>query len=732
MMDTALFPIYDGRLARKIALFLCAAVCATYSLRAGDVGDAKSTTATTEEETIEYKNWIELGIGGLIIHGDVAQFKQEHRMSGDVFGGIQDLHYEQTVGKNGLLSIDGHAIWDNNDYDIKVELSQPNLGYIKGGFTEFRSWYDGNGGFLPPHGGTWFAPPIPEMHIDRGEAWVELGLRVPNWPEITLHYSHEFRHGQKDSTTWGDTNLTGLATNATRKIIPSFRDIDETRDTVALEISHTIGNTDVLLGMRYEHAENDYSLNMVRGAGQLPPLVPPPGQQRFFTQRQKDDVDLFSGHGITETRLTDSLWFTTGYSYTTFGNDLSGSRIVGSNFDAAFGEPVPTLGQRDHAFINLAGIAEVKEHVVNANLFWMPLPNLTLLTGFRYTHENRSSNSTFLAEEPVPNTPPFTPTNPERGFHFGPPEPASGERMSDYDRFGERLELRYTGIDNWLFYAQGEWEEESGHVNEFQTIDEQEPLDKNTHFMGQKYSMGANWYPAMRLNLSAQYYHKIASYDNDIISGEFPRLLDQDWNVDNVNVRITFRPKIPAWLGTLAMVTRYDFVHTTIDGQWFFEGETFAEEETGEIKKHVISEAITWSPLARFFLQTNFSYVFNQTDTPANNIELVPGGGATVVNFRNDYWTVTSGAGYIIDDKTNLYTDFSFYCANDYFKNAGVAVPYGLGATEYTASASITRQLTKQMRLLLRYGYFNYRDVTYGGHNNYEAHSVYSGLQFRF
>ena len=59
--------------------------------------------------------------------------------------------------------------------------------------------------------------------------------------------------------------------------------------------------------MRYEHNTNDYSLNMERGAGQLPPVVPPPGQQRKFTQQQNDDVDLFSGHGITETRFTDSL-----------------------------------------------------------------------------------------------------------------------------------------------------------------------------------------------------------------------------------------------------------------------------------------------------------------------------------------------------------------------------------------------------------------------------------------
>ncbi len=84
-------------------------------------------------------------------------------------------------------------------------------------------------------------------------------------------------------------------------------------------------------------------------------------------------MDLFSGHGITETRITDSLWFTTGYSYTTLQNDLSGTRIFGPIFDSAFGEPLPTLGSRDHAFIDLAGTAQDKEHVANANLFWMPL-----------------------------------------------------------------------------------------------------------------------------------------------------------------------------------------------------------------------------------------------------------------------------------------------------------------------------------------------------------------------
>ena len=54
----------------------------------------------------------------------------------------------------------------------------------------------------------------------------------------------------------------------------------------------------------------------------------------------------------------------------------------------------------------------------------------------------------------------------------------------------------------------------------------------------------------MRLNLAGQYFHRIASYDEDIITAQFPRLIDQDWNIDDFNFRITFRPKLdsqPAW-----------------------------------------------------------------------------------------------------------------------------------------------------------------------------------------
>ncbi len=719
---------FRAYLAGLLALYLC---IGTVTMLGADDTDSKSTsTAATEEQPEEPKNWIELGFGGVILDGDRAQFEQEHRLPGDqVFGGIQDLHYERAIGSDVQLVLDGHAIFDTNDYKLQLTLTKQELGYIQFGYDEYRSWYDGNGGFFPPNG-QFFNPPFPEMHIDRGDVWVELGLRIPEFPEITLRYSHEFRNGQKDSTDWGDTTLTGIP-GAIRNIAPAFRNIDETRDIFVFDISKTLGNTDVLLGMRYEHAETDNSLNTWRGAGQVSPVLP--GGQRFATQHQQDEVDLFSGHAITETRFSDSLWFTAGYSYTTAQNDLSGTRIFGNEFDPPFGEVIPTLAQSDHAYLNLAGTAQVDEHVINANLFWLPAKELTVLAAFRYTHEDRDSFSTFLAVEPFFNLPPFTPTNPEGGFHYLPPAPASGFRTSDSDRFAENLELRFTGVADWTFYAQAELEEEYGHVNEFQTRDESlVPLDKDTQFIGQKYSIGANWYPRPRLNLSAQYYHKIASYDNDLFASQDQRLIGQDWNTDDVNVRITLRPEIPRTLGTLSLVTRYDFTRTTIDSQWAVDGFPLGVEQTGVTTQHVITESINWNPLARLYLQADFSYALNQTDTPASSINLFPNTSPTVVNFRNDYWTITAGGGYIINDKTDLHASYTFYRANDYFNNSGVAVPYGMGTTEHSASATLTRQLNKQVRLLLSYTYFDYTDETFGGHNNYQAHSIFSSLQFRF
>ena len=748
------------RLVRGATLLACTTLFGGYPLLAGEVPvEQKETAAATEEEEPDYKNWIELTIGGLNTSGDAAQFKQEHRISGDIFGGIEDLHYEQAVGKKGQFSIDGHAIFDNHDYDVRVELSQPDLGYIRGGYTEFRSWYDGNGGFFPVNG-QFFTPPHQEMELDRGEAWIELGLRMPKLPEITFRYSHLFRDGRKDSTVWGDTILTGLprpppaTNNPSRKIAPAFRDINETRDIFSFDILQNFGKTDIGLGMRYEHGEVDDRLQLERGAGQLPPVVAAPGAQRFITHTDRNDTDSYNGHVTTETRFSDSLWFTSAYSYSTLNSDISGTRIIGADYDSMYGDPILTLQSNDHGILNLSGTSQVDEQVANLNLMWVPAKQLTVLTAFRYTREDKDSISTFLDTNTTANTAPFTPTNPAGGFHRAPlPVPRSGDTAASFNNFAETLELRYAGIANWLFYVRGDWEEESGNVHEHEVAGptDQGAMNKDTDLLKQKYTIGANWYPMANLNLSGQYYHRTADYDNDfkseLATAPVPgsernqRLLSQELETDDVNFRITVRPKLPAKLGTLALVTRYDYVRGTIDGQWGISpanppgvgltGITLASQQTAEITNQVITESVTWNPCARLYLKGNFSYVLNKTDTPADYV-LIPNTSPTVLDSKNDYWTAGASAGFALDQKTDLRAEYSYYRADNYVNNALVAMPYDMSATEHAVSAIISRQIMKNVRLKVQYSYFHYTDETFGGHNDYEAHAVFSSLQFRF
>ena len=120
-----------------------------------------------------------MGVGSTFISGDRAAFKRRSGLPRGPFGGIEDFHYEQDVGKRGLFQVDGRGIFDNHDYGIKLDLSHPDVGYVRGGYREFRTYYDGSGGFSPASN-AWVTLYNEELFIDRREAWIEGGLTLPD------------------------------------------------------------------------------------------------------------------------------------------------------------------------------------------------------------------------------------------------------------------------------------------------------------------------------------------------------------------------------------------------------------------------------------------------------------------------------------------------------------------------------------------------------------------------
>lgn len=655
-----------------------------------------------KEAPTEYRNWVDVSVGGVMVDGDKAAFQRRYGLPASAFGGVEEFHYEQDVGKKGIFKVDGRGVFDNHDYSLKFDVEHPDIGYVRGGYTEFRSYYDGSGGFFGPTG-TWTTPFDDRLELDRGDFFFETGLTLPNKPIVTFRYDHQFRDGQKDSTAWGDLNIPGYGI---RKVIPGFWDIDETRDIFAGDVKHTLGNTTFGLGLRYEMSSNDDSRNMLRTG---------PGNGHV-TQRDEVDSDMLNMHVFSETRFNEKLMFTSGYAYTTLDSDLGGYRVYGTAYDPSFGQRLPAAA----TFDNLDGGSDLQQHVANLNLAWQLADSLYLVPSLRIEQENTDSSVTY-----------GSPAAPMSGFPYGAD---SDRRLLDVS---ERVELRYTGVTNWVFYTRGEWLEGSGdlseHWNNLGTLSPVVNRSTDDSRFWQTYTVGANWYPMKRLNFGAQYYHKERSTDYDhtvdstpnslsiIPTSVYPAFLNaRNWSTDDANLRVTWRP-----LNTLTLVARYDIqfstINTTPDS-----ASGLSKVESAYMSSHIVGGTASWTPLARLYLQAGVNWVYDETDTPADEVT------QAIQKARNNYWTINSSVGYALTDKTDLQLQYLYYQANNFENNYAYGMPYGADATEHGITAGVVHRINDRMRVSVKYGFFDGEDGTSGNHNDYQAHLVYTSLHTRF
>jgi hypothetical protein len=587
-------------------------------------------------------------------------------------------------------------------------LSNPDLGYVKAGYREFRTWYDGSGGYFPLTQ-LWVSLYDEQLALDRGEVWFQAGLTKPKVPQISFEYRHQFRSGLKDSTIWGDTAVAGLAApNDQRGLVPAFWRLDERTDLFAADVKHTLGKSDLGVGVRYEISQSDNSLNVQR----RPDEIPASFFNRRQTQREAVDSDLFNAHAFTETRFSPKILFTTGYSFTTLDTDLSGDRVYGTDYEKVY-DPALRLPPTYLGFTNLLGGSAMKQYVFTANLMATPWKHLYLVPSVRVEKNDLEGVSSFG----------ITPLRAEMVS-------AASER--GFVDISESLEARYAGITNWLFYARGYWLEGDGNLIEREaartlggyTFQQETDFDRFT----QKYTAGANWYASKHVNFAVQYYHKRRENDYTHLRDTTPNtaaslsrypayIAANDFDTDDVNFRVTLRPG-----NALTLVSRYDFQLSTLRTAL----DQLGGLETAEQTTHIIGQTATWCPVARLYLQGGFNYVLDSTATPATDASPL------AYNALNDYWNTTATAGYALSDKTDLQATYSYYRANNYQDNSAVTQPYGAEGNEHGVTATVAHRLRKNVLLTLRYGFFRGHDVTSGGFNNYEAHLVYSSIQYRF
>ncbi len=644
----------------------------------------------------EYTGWLNLSMGGLDVQGNPAEFRRRMGMHSQAFGGIDDFHYEQWVGENGQLLMDAKAQLGNQDFDFSLKYIDSEIGEIAAGYQENRTFYNGSGGYDPATD-SWFPLEQDELFLDRGMAWVSGRLGVESWPEFTFDYAHLFTRGSKDSLIWAPA-----VSAQGRGISSSFRNIDESRDRASLGVRHTLGNTDLGAGFRIESGSRTDSLNE-----RYNPDTP---SESRLTQKNVTDTDLFGAHTFTETRFNDRWFFSSGYAITTLDTDFRGDRIFALEYDAIYD---PSLA-RGPGFLGLTGGSRVNQHVASLNFMYQPWKGFTITPSIRFEHQDIEGRSTWLD---TPGSSTSRQALSEQGFLD----------------ISERLEARYVGLKEWVFYLRGDWLQGDGDMEERQMALTSGLIDfeRDTDFsrFQHKYTAGATWYPVQRLSFGAQYYRKIRSNDFDHVTdsidnvglNRYPAYLNRyNFDVDDVNFRITVRPH-----SSLTLVSRFDYQQSNIR----LRADGLSSLDAAEQNAYILSQSATWTPWSRIYMQGNFNYVLDDTTTPVGRD---PALGALIQSAQNDYWNTSAILGYLIDSRTEVEAQYQYFRSDNYTDNSIVTQPYGADDTDHGVTVTLTRRIRENLRWNLSYGFFKHSSDTYGGRNDYRAHLVSTGVQYRF
>ena len=731
---------------------------------------AGTTAPATAADETSGTNWVGFTIGGAFVNGNDAGMMRRTQTNGDFYGGIDSLQVSQALNKATTLTLDGHAIPGLEDYLGNLTLTNTDIGYVKVGYKQYRTFYDGSGGYMPQLPELYAEPAWgQELHVDRGEFSVEAGLRMENLPEITFGYKHTFRDGNKDSTTWGARPVQQAVVGTTNfEFAPSFWHLDEKSDIFDLGVEHTVGNTDLGLGLNYEHTSYTNSLNTRTGAVTVNPVGGAVTANTQVATTKADDyaMDLFSGNLHSVTRFSDKLWLTAGFACSTVNTNTDGWQQLASPVNPGVlpGSTASTTNR-----VMPMGGAEFEQYVGNINLMWNPIEDLTITPSFRIEQTNQSALAQ-MNQSTTTNLGVTTLTN----------QLNSSEISTN--SYSEAIDLRYTGIEDVVLYAKGQW------GNEYQTNwyndSNSSPVTVPAGFVGpidwlreginiktQDYTAGANWYPLRGLSFSLQgfYSERDEALDPSAVNGPGgsatfrPAMIDHDTTTDDVNLRVTWHP-----LSNLSLVTRYDHRITEYDNKgvrWSPVAQNpvtgvqtppagppstpsantnpvngiWNEVQSGLIKANIVSESVTWMPVQRLYLQASANYTWSES---GNNTLWVP-------DSQNNYWSGSLSVGYAIDNKTDITATYTYYGANNYSQQGspydtsttGVNIPnamgYGLNTQEHTVSLALTRALAPNMLWNLRYSLMSSQTTgalqdQSGGANDFTAQMISTGLQIRF
>jgi hypothetical protein len=622
------------------------------------------------------------------VSGNAQKFREDLGIQPGWNGGVENgtLHYD--LGKDTTLDGEGRFIIDEHDYKFQLQLTKKDVGYVRAGYTEYREYYDSQGGFYGPFTPSSFRLNR-DLRVDNSDIFFEAGLTLPDFPKVTVGYERQLRDGDESLVEWG--GVTQGAT--TRKIYPSVNGIKEHTDIVKLNTEYDISKVHLLDEFRYEHfgsddTRDDTSINLDTSSSQT------------VTVHENYHHDAFFNTFHMDSHVNDKVYWSLGYLH----NSLSGEGAMQVAGPASPG-PFDVGGTANGIGVNL------DSDVVNLNSMLGPFKGLILYGGLQAEKTDTHGLTGALLTQAT-----FSPTtNVVHSFE--------GTKS-----LSETLGMRYVKIPYTTLYAEGQWNEEQIDLDQAETQDgvSSLALDSEETTTRQDYRVGFNTAPLSRVTLAGRYRHYIDQndydYGTDTVAGYPGFITAQDFTSDEVMTKLTLRPCARFSVAFTYQLVATDIRTTTEAIPVFTPGGTL---QSGDYDANIYSVSATVTPLSRWYLTGYFSLQDTRTATPVNQ-------DAAVQTYRGNVYTAMATTGYALDKKTDLTLEYTYSRSDNFVNNSAAGLPLGLDFQRHAVQAGVSRKINKNVVARLRYGFYSYDESSTGGFNNYIAHLASASCSVRF
>jgi hypothetical protein len=650
-----------------------------------------TTTTICAQETSqqsEPKGQIMPTLRYVTVDGDEEKFREDWWIQEDWAAGLEEFTLQHVYDNDVALSIEGRAILPEEDYKLLLHVTKPDVGFVHAGYTEYRKYFDGTGGFFNPFPSPSFELKN-DMHLDIGNLFIDVGLAMPNWPKIVFGYEHQYKDGRKSLLEWGGVTEGGI----TRNIFPAFKEIDEETDIFKAEIEHEIGKVQVGDQLRYER----YRTATTR-FGEEQNLDA--GTSETVTVSENNSHDMFSNTLHLESHVNEKVYWSLGYLFTNLDGGAA-LRMATSPFG-----PEPF----DKNWFTRSIDIDQDSHVVNVNALFGPFRDLTFYGGLQAETTETEGDTDAVLHEILPGVGEVTPE-------------AVIVSRTDKGSLEETVGARYTGIRYTTLYAEGKWTQQNIDLFERELEDNVLNFERSTdtEVERQRYTLGFNTSPIPKTTLSARYRRRYHTNDYnhllDTEAGYSAFITAQDFTSDEITAKLTVHPS-----SRVKVSLKYQLVATDIDTQ--SDTTPPSAVQSGDYDADVYSVSITVTPISRLYLTGLFSYQDVRTATFDNGV-------SSVITYEGDVYTVIGTAGYAIDRKTDLNLEYMFTRSDNFNDNSADGLPLGLDNQRHGLLVSVSRRITENTHAALHYGFYKY-DEDSGGVDNYAAHLVSTSWVFRF